>query len=192
MSATILRRRIVGALRSSKDAKPLKAADLITQNTLYNYPTIEALTAFLAGVVADPEGYTDGKSGKTSVEDMIKKYSAGLGGPLPAVATSVHAPGAGVVLLTGSTGNLGSQVLALLLEDRAVARVYTLNRGSSGSLSILERHRQRFEDKALDSSLLTSKKLVFIEADLTLPNFGLSEASFHEVSRPSSNIPRHT
>ena len=146
----------------------------MTQNTVYSYPTIEGLTSFLVALVGNPEGFTDEKSRKALIEEMVEKYGAGLDG--------IPRGKANVVLLTGSTGNLGSQILASLLQDENVKRVYTLNRPSS-STSMLKRHHERFKDKALDTSLLASERLVFVEGDTTLPNLGVSESTYEGVSR---------
>ena len=164
----------------------IKAADSVTQNAVYSYPTIEALSSFLAALVADPEAVTDNKSGKARIEEMIEKYSTGLDGtPPPEPTATATTPPAKVVLLTGSTGNLGAQILASLLEAENVERVYALNRPSSGSKSMFDRHRERFEDKALDDSLLASVKLVFLEGDAASPNLGMAENTYNEVSHAS-------
>jgi len=146
----------------------------VTQNTVYSYPTIEGLTSFLVALVSNPEGFTDEKSRKVLIEEMVEKYSADLDGTPRAKK---------VVLLTGSTGNLGSQILASLLQDENVKRVYALGRPSSGSTSMLKRHQERFKDKALDTSLLASERLVFVEGDTALPSLGVSESTYEDVSR---------
>ncbi|KAG6838456.1 hypothetical protein C0991_011540, partial [Blastosporella zonata] len=179
LSATILRRRIVGALRGSKVDATLKAAESITQNTVYTYPSIDALTAFLVRLVADPDGFKGGNDGKAQIEAMIEKYSAGLE-ISPSPIRPFSAPKSKVVLLTGSTGNLGSQILADLLLDPSVERVYALNRTSNRQASMLERHQERFTDKALDVELLRSDRLVFVEGDTALPGLGLQEELYRE------------
>ncbi|KAG6843342.1 hypothetical protein H0H93_001329, partial [Arthromyces matolae] len=140
LSATILRRRVSAALRASKDNAIINASEHITQNTVYSYPSIEALATFLVKLVADPRGYNGGSDPKEAVEAMIEKYSSGLDRPSSLQGPST--PGDKVVLLTGSTGNLGSQILADLLLDSTVHRVYALNRDSD-STPILERHIHR-------------------------------------------------
>lgn len=113
---------------------------------------------------------------------MISKYSSGLDEniqlPDPKLARNVLTE---TVFLTGSTGNVGSQLLATLLSMDRVRRVYSFNRPSSSSISIIDRHKERFEDKALDVALLSSEKLVFLEGDNDLPGLGLSEAMIIEV-----------
>ncbi|KAF8219495.1 putative aminoadipate reductase [Tricholoma matsutake] len=180
LSTTILRRRIVGALRTSKDPATINAAEFVTQKTVYDYLTIEGLASFLVALVADPEGLTDSKSGKARIEEMVEKYSAGLDGTVPAAPSGTN-PTTCVVLLTGSTGNLGAQILTSLLEDEKVELVYALNRPSTGSTTMLERHRDRFEDKALDAGMLASDKLVFVEGDAASPNLGLPEHTYEKL-----------
>ncbi|KNZ74034.1 Linear gramicidin synthase subunit D [Termitomyces sp. J132] len=188
LSATILRRRIAGALRASKDNLTVKAAENITQNTVYTYPSIESLTTFLVKLVADPEGFQDGKNAKVEIEAMIEKYSAGLDNSHSDFSV-LSTPKNKVILLTGSTGNLGSQILADLLLDSSVERVYALNRASTSS--ILERHTERFQDKGLDIKLLQSDRLAFVEGDAALSRFGLSDQLYNEI-RDSVTVIIHT
>ncbi|KAE9383585.1 acetyl-CoA synthetase-like protein [Gymnopus androsaceus JB14] len=178
LSATILRLRLVGAFRNSGIA-PL--ASTITQNIVYSYPKIEMLANVLEKVVANPSEGTialnASKSHEESIEEMISKYSHGLDTPLP--HPTLVDPTQQYVLLTGSTGNLGAQLLESLLLDDSVARVYTLNRPSTKT-SMYERHLARFQDKAFDISLLSSPKLVFLAGktsheDLSLPEDTLKE-----------------
>jgi FlaA1/EpsC-like NDP-sugar epimerase len=184
LSATFLRLRITGALRSSKELA--KAAEAVTQNVVYTYPTLDSLTEFIVEVVADPTGSRPKKAqgGSEAIEEMIKKYTVGLNVALPAQRSEAHER---VVLLTGSTGNIGAQILTDLLEDKGVHQIYALNRSSSGSQTILDRHRARFEDKGLDTSLLKSEKLIFINGDTSEERLGLDEATYNEVSVCSNN-----
>ncbi|KAG6847388.1 hypothetical protein H0H93_008505, partial [Arthromyces matolae] len=182
LSATILRRRLTGALRASKTSTTVQAAESITQNTVYSYPSIDKLTSFLVNLVADPSGFKVGQDPKEEIESMIAKYSLGLDSPISLHSTS-SAPLEKVVLLTGSTGNLGSQILADILLDSSVKRVYALNRASSGtgSAPILERHVERFVDKALDVKLLRDERLVFVEGDTATPGLGLPKELYEEI-----------
>ncbi|KAJ7865170.1 putative aminoadipate reductase [Mycena olivaceomarginata] len=160
LNATFLRLRIVGALRNSQGSHTTAAAQKISQNFVYAHPSIEELANAIAALVhgdADASG-----DAKTTVEDMITKYSAGFD------ATGLHEKSAAssngtVVLLTGSTGGLGSHVLEILLSLPSVDRVYAFNRKSRVPVS--ERQREAFVDRALEVTLLTSEKLVYLEGD---------------------------
>ena len=181
MTATILRRRITGALQSLKLSDGASTIKAVNQNTLYTYPTVDLLTGFLVEVVSRPNGTRVEGSPVAAIEKTIKKYSS-FPKPLTIDGGSGTADQNIVVLLTGSTGNLGSQILENLLLNSGICRVYTLNRASSTSLkSQLDRHLDRFGDKGLDIAALDSKKWTPLEGDLTKADLGLSEAVYKEV-----------
>ena len=175
LSATILRRRITGALQSTESEITKAAVTSINQNTVYSYPTIDRLTSYLVSLVADPNRTEDVKSHVDQIETMIAQYSNSW----PMVKGSAE-PGT-VVLLTGSTGNIGSHILEALLRDPRILRIYTYNRPSPRRVSLLDRHRERFEDKGFDKVLLTSERLVFLEGDASQNNLGVSSLVFNEV-----------
>lgn len=178
MSATFLRRRIIGALRASTDSAVQKAVESVNQNAVYTYPTVNDLTAFLVSL-AD-SGDDNVILPQTRMDEMIEKYSAGLKKSAPSTGPTPVRVGGAVVLLTGSTGNLGAEILAALLRADSVERVYTLNRPSDAR-SISARHEARLNDKGLDSSLLLSNKLVLIEGDAARYRLGLPDDLYDEV-----------
>ena len=176
LSATILRRRITGALQSTESEMTKAAVRFVNQNTVYTYPTVDRLTNYLVSLVADTNWTEDIKSHVDQIETMIAQYS----NPWPTVNGNAE-PGT-VVLLTGSTGNIGSHILEALLRDPRILRIYAYNRPSPRQVSLLDRHRERFEDKGFDKALLFSEKLKFLEGDASRNNLGLSSLVFNEVS----------
>ncbi|KAF9445951.1 putative aminoadipate reductase [Macrolepiota fuliginosa MF-IS2] len=170
LSATFLRRRVLSAIRSSKPS----AGKSISPNILYTYPTIEKLAQYLSGLVANPAQIQSSDGHVKSIEAMIEEYSVGL---------------APVVLLTGSTGHLGSQILANLLQDDTVKRVYAFNRPSRTTIE--DRHIDRFKHGGLDIDLLQSEKLRFVEAELSKKDLGVSGELYKEMQK-SVTIIIHT
>ncbi|KIK57240.1 hypothetical protein GYMLUDRAFT_229544 [Collybiopsis luxurians FD-317 M1] len=180
LSATILRLRIVGALRKSQNPSVTAVAKDISQALVYSHPTIELLTRSIAGLISNPNAESLQKSHEQAMEDMIEKYSKGLNIPI-SQTTAVDEPRTQeYVLLTGSTGNLGAQMLESLLAKEEVKKVYTLNRPSSKA-SMTDRHRVRFEDKGLNVSLLSSPKLVYLEGETSHEDLGLSQEQLSEL-----------
>ncbi|KAJ7146585.1 putative aminoadipate reductase [Mycena epipterygia] len=168
LNATFLRHRIVGALKDSTEKKVNAAALKIPQNFVYAYPSIEELAgAIMALVYENSNSSTGGK--KAIVEAMIVKYSQGLDEPI--IQQQVSSVGRTVVLLTGSTGGLGSHILEILLRLNSVERVYAFNR--SGRNPLPERQKAAFVDRALAVQLLSSKKLVYLEGDTSKSDLGL-------------------
>ncbi|KAJ3773057.1 putative aminoadipate reductase [Lentinula raphanica] len=176
LSSTILRLRLVSALRKSG----LTAlASTINQNIVYSYPTISQLSEAIVSMIFNPDDQTKKKTHEDLIEEMISKYSGGLDEPLPQPTYPIDQEKQ-VVLLTGSTGNIGAQLLANLLSNDSVAWVYALNRPSARA-SMYDRHRARFEDKALDVSLLSSPKLVFLAGETSHDDLDLPEDVLKEL-----------
>ncbi|KAF7985842.1 hypothetical protein HWV62_526 [Athelia sp. TMB] len=170
LSATCLRKQIMSALRSSSDPRVAQAVQKINQNVVFSHPTIKQLSAHIAQLVSGNEAGPI--SAIAAIEQMIEKYSVGL----TEVRKSTDTPGTPVVLLTGSTGGLGSYLLRALLLDERVERVYAYNRPARGEVTIHDRQRDAFLDKGFELELLQSPKLVYLEGDSALPQLGLSDA----------------
>ena len=183
LSVTYLRNRILGALRKSSDPEVKKAAAHIPHNVIFENPTIQLLSSRIAALVNDNgagQGVDFIEQHKQAINAMIEKYSVGLDGPVDGVLPSSPLVEPAVVLLTGSTGGLGSFLLSELLKSPAVQRVFAFNRPSS-TKSIEERQKSAFRDRGLEIDLLDSNKLVYVEADASLEKCGLSPAQYEEV-----------
>jgi hypothetical protein len=178
LGATILRHRLVGALQASKSPS---TARLVTQSTIYENSTISRLARFLVGAVTNPDHITSTTSRADEIERMIKKFSSAettsLSTDWDAVADRHHL----VVLITGTTGNLGAQLVDSFLRDARVTKLFTLNRPSSGVKGIKARHEERFIDKGLDVAHLADDRLVFLEGDASSVNLGLRDEIYEEV-----------
>lgn len=107
---------------------------------------------------------------------MVERYAASIPTRVPLPTTKQ------TVLLTGSTGALGSNLLAQMLADERVERIWAVNRHSKVK-SISERQRESFLDKALDIELLKLEggKLVFVEAELSQDRLGLDKHLYDQV-----------
>ncbi|KAF7347140.1 Acetyl-CoA synthetase-like protein [Mycena venus] len=169
LNATFLRHRIVGALKNSGDDATKAAAQKIAQNFIYAHPSIEELANAIAALVhGDSDDSEIGR--KALVEAMIAKYSKGFEEPIIHEKTDPSSGGM-VVLLTGSTGGLGSHILEILLALPSIERVYAFNRRGRAPAS--ERQRDAFLDRALDVKLLSSDKLVYLEGDTAREDLAL-------------------
>lgn len=162
-------------------------ADNLGNNIVYAYPTIVQLAVYIATLVANPADVQSSEDGKLNIERMIEKYTSGL----PTVSAVPASPSSlpTVVLLTGSTGSLGSYVLSLLLGDEKVQKVYAMNRPSSQSMAT--RHLTSFRERGLDERLLESPKLVYVEGDASLVRLGLDSALYEEVSSFAPSLLGH-
>ncbi|PCH35037.1 NAD(P)-binding protein [Wolfiporia cocos MD-104 SS10] len=184
LSATFLRNRIIGALRESTDPAINDAATRVSQNFVFQYPTLVALAAAVETLVAhsDARSSLSVYSPTAEIDAMVAKYAAKLPAR-PEGLKSWKDEGA-VVLLTGTTGSLGAHILTLLLADERVKRVYALNRG----LKVVERQRGAFENAGLPVALLDSPKLVLLSGDLSREDFGLDRQVLDEAAASVTHI----
>ncbi|ESK84561.1 nonribosomal peptide synthetase [Moniliophthora roreri MCA 2997] len=161
LSATILRLRLVSALRGGEK---VAAIAKINQNTVYTYHTVGALAEFVIGALTGQEDGDDSEEKMMQehikrIEDMVAKYSVK---PVSSLLPAARRTGFGkhVVLITGTTGSLGSQLLFDLLADSRVGTVYALNRRSTTS-DIVERQKAKFAEKNLDSRVIEDALVPF-------------------------------
>lgn len=83
-----------------------------------------------------------------------------------------------VVLITGTTGGFGCDVLEHLLRDDEVELVYAFNRpGTDG----MEKQRARFVERGLDVELLSLPKFRLVQAQLDIPDFGIDTVLLAEA-----------
>ena len=96
-----------------------------------------------------------------------------------------NAPHQETILITGTTGRLGSQLLTRILAKPEVVHVYALNRGTpEDSTTLEERHRKVFRAWGLDEHVLSGEKVTFLAGDLSKPQFNLDQETFERVSNP--------
>ena len=80
------------------------------------------------------------------------------------------------VILTGSSGALGSHLLEVLLKDPSVYHLYCLDRAPSLSSTRSDRNRRRNLTNH-DSSY----RVTFLTADISQPNFGLGHETYNNL-----------
>lgn len=161
LQATVLRRKIVaGISKAGGDGAGLRP------DFIFMFPTLarmlNALTCSAAAVAGSRED---------RIKDMALKYTSSVSG-------LGHTAGA-VVLLTGSTGSLGSFLLAQLAALPSVARVICLNRRSGRDLAL--RQKQALERGGIEIPPPHWAKVVVLEADLKTAGFGLPDAVYDSL-----------
>lgn len=174
LQATYIRNALMHALRSTTKV----SVHAIPTNVVYNHPSINAMTEFflrlLAGDTLDAD--TEHKKRLERMQKMLEKYSIDFAKPRWA---SENVNQGETVLITGSTGRLGSHLLSQMLQQPDVRRIYALNRGTSGH----DRQLQAFVTWGLDPALLEGgDKVVFCAADLAEKDLGLGNSLYEEVS----------
>ena len=164
------------ALRAIRDYSAL-AAKRLPINVVYQFPTIVSLTDAISRAVHGSFPATpDGVSTTDHLIRLSRLYSSDLPAR-PAQLVPRHR-GRDVVLVTGTTGGFGCDMLEHLLQDEDVHVVYAFNRKG---VPLMERHVARFRERDLDEDLLLSPKLKLIESELDVPSFGVDPLLLDEV-----------
>ena len=115
--------------------------------------------------------------------DLISEFSVDFPKHRPSIAQSP--PPGEVVLLTGSTGGLGSQLLSHLVSLPSVSHVYALNRRAGDGLkSLRERQVEALASRGLDIGIVGSPKVTLVEGDTAARDFGIDHSLYEEVSLP--------
>nr|VWP02499.1 M protein type 1 [Ganoderma boninense] len=179
LQATWIRNTILHAVR---ERSPV-AARRIPANIVFQAPTIEALTTAVLAVVHNSSSASPGGNTPQDLVRIAEEYASNL--PARPAVLREREFGADVVLITGTTGGFGCDVLEHLLRDDSVGKVYAFNRRGTQAL---ERQHARFRERGLDESLLSSTKFVMVEGALDAENFGLESALLDEIRASITHI----
>lgn len=130
-------------------------------------------------------------SGRNAIQvgdmrSLVEKYTSNfptrrvlLSEPTPPLSSPE--PVLNTILLVGSRGGIGANLLAQLLQSAQVRRVYTLNRPRTDGKTDQKRQADEFGAQGLDHSLAYSEKLVLLEGDTARLTLGLLDTVFGEV-----------
>lgn len=109
---------------------------------------------------------------------LVDEYTTGLPSRTPDVNVAETLAESGhVVLMTGSTGALGTFVLAELLLDPLVVMVYSVVRQANG----LSQQVAAFIDRGLNPDDLPLSKLEIIHGDASQERFGFGKPEWEQV-----------
>ncbi|RPD79527.1 acetyl-CoA synthetase-like protein [Lentinus tigrinus ALCF2SS1-7] len=175
LQATWIRNTILRAIRGQS----VEAAARIPMNIVFQAPTIMALTnAIMHALDSDRIHVSTILNPITS--DELVEFAEQLSANLPDCPSQLSplASIKDVVLITGTTGGFGCDVLEHLLREDEVELVYAFNRPG---VDVTERQRGRFVERGLDVGLLSSPKFQLVEAELDVPGFGISTTLLDEI-----------
>ena len=156
----------------------------VPRNIVYTENTINRLVDATMSATLDHGGETLGER-RTRLESMIDRFSCELGThiPVPTLTSSTTTHKGSIILLTGSTGSLGCHILASLLQDPSVERIYCLARSLKSD--VRARIHAQFGLYGLPTSLLEHNlhRVTFMEAHLAAPDLAVEPKRLSEVKR---------
>lgn len=144
-------------------------------STVYQNPTISEL----AGAVKTIRGYSI-RDDRDIMEPLLKTYRQ-LINEIPAPETSSSLSSRKIlcdIILTGSTGTLGSMILQALLDRKqVVGHVFCLNRGPDGGRLA---QAKKWAGLNGDASIL-EERVTFLQANLAYPRLGLDPEAYEKL-----------
>ncbi|KAF7872907.1 uncharacterized protein EAF02_008978 [Botrytis sinoallii] len=160
---------------------------------LYTNPSVKSLaeTIIQLSSLHEAEKSSDSKSREQGTHDSLVEYKAildeiappdnqtHLNGVKDADGTSSEEK---IVVLTGSTGTLGSYILQTLLSSSAVSHIFCLNR-TAGEQSQIKRSKAHGLPTEFPSNRVT-----FLQANLSEERLGLEPEIFEKVKASATHI----
>lgn len=87
------------------------------------------------------------------------------------------------VAIIGSTGYIGSHLVATLLKNTAISHIYCLNRGSDISAS-----KNKTLSKLDDNTAVALEKITFLRVKLGAPRLGLADGQYQEIANKADVV----
>ncbi|KAF7884733.1 uncharacterized protein EAF02_005069 [Botrytis sinoallii] len=154
---------------------------------LYTNPSIAQLLQSIIAMSKDESNTNtvNASNRRHKIEETLQKYVQ-----LVDRISSKHAFGEKsspvnehVVVLTGSTGSLGSYILRTLMQDKSVSHIYCFDRTSSAHSRHLEKNKKNNESTDFPAS-----KVTFLKTDLSKPNFDLDDEIYRRIQSPATDV----
>jgi len=168
--------KLLRHIRASLKQQDLHLSSDLTPKVIYQNPSPESLSrSLLALFHATESELTESDQSSDDLVRLRARYSSRIRELSEDVDTGF------TVLLTGSTGSLGSYLLDKLMRDPRVDRVICLNRAGS------EKNRQ----SGIQSSrgLQTDfAKVKFLETDLSQESFGLDRETYTSLKGRATHV----
>lgn len=161
---------------------------------IYERPTATQMAQKLHSMLRESGNENNTSDDAVNVVELLDKYEAkvrklfdvkssqnGLNGN----GTNGHSQGQ-VVAVTGTTGSMGSYLLATLLARSDVAKVICLNRASDA----MEKQAVALKSRGLSGleAAVEQRRVVFMKIDVAAPKLGLTEEDYSILVHETTSI----
>ncbi|KAH0828740.1 male sterility protein-domain-containing protein [Lanmaoa asiatica] len=182
LQATRIRLILFHALQSTAKLDTRK----FSGNIVYQYRTIAGLATFATRTARACLRHCTESSQARCLEmtEMVESHSLNY----PEHHPSIPPPYDDVVLITGTTGLFGSNLLAQFLQSPRISRVYAFNRRKSRPGSVVERQAALLQASGWDPALARHPKLTFLEANARQSHLGLPQELYEQLLSSVTHI----
>ena len=148
----------------------------VAPSTIYTRPTLSELTIEIMDLSSKSRNapVVDDIAREKRMSSILQQYSSSVKPPQKGHRTQGDGPP--VIILTGSTGTLGSYLLNSLNSSPSVLKIYCLNRSSNS----FERQVAQIASQGLSTDW-DPQRVVFLTVDLSQDRLGLTESIYDEL-----------
>lgn len=151
----------------------------ITSRILYENPSISKLSSAMCELLNNQDlnsnGCTRDSRRVEEMKSLVDKYSSNI--PCMSQRKVFHRTKAPLnVILTGSTGSLGSQILDRLLKDPKIGTIYCLDRSADANKRFIE--RRLAQGKRINNPF---SRIRWLQVNTSELKFGLSAKKFDDL-----------
>lgn len=133
----------------------------------------EALQTGTTAKVHTHKKASDLQARKDAVDRYVTKYAANFSSPTPLSSAAMPDPNAKVILVTGASGSLGSNLVYLLAQRPDVKQVVCLNRQHKTDMDPTTRQYKAMREKGIRFPEGLKHKLLVLQTDSAKPMLGL-------------------
>ncbi|KAI9935093.1 hypothetical protein MW887_000714 [Aspergillus wentii] len=155
---------------AARHLQPKEQSEINSQH-IYTNPSVNQLSQFFHSLVTGHHPISPKSNRSSKITDLIDRFSRGFG--------QKH-----TVLLTGSTGSLGSYILHELLLDMSIVKIYSLNRSPDAD----RRQLESFTSKGLSIHPSQLNKIEYVHSNLGEENLGLDEFTYKKMTASVDTI----
>ncbi|KAG6828985.1 hypothetical protein H0H92_006107 [Tricholoma furcatifolium] len=149
------------------------------RDVLYEHPSLTSLTKFIAGV----ELNTAQEPVVVSEVETMVAWVASITSQIKRPIYDTRKPRRlkNAVLITGTTGTLGCHLLCNLLTRPHISHIYAVNRlHAEGGTTLIQRQAKAIEENGLHTSVLSDRRVTFIELDITDETWNIDKNLYEE------------
>ena len=180
------------ALKQKRDAEAVESA--LNKSFIYSHPTVASQRKALATFALDRNGPNnlDGPSRTALMLRAVDEHCKVVAAMSPEMHHSrlngSKEPEGRIVVVTGSTGNLGSSLVHSLVQDTNVSLVYCLNRPSYSHRDESDRQSGAFNKAGICFPKHLWPKLIPVVVEPQEPDFGIAPELYKQLQSASHLI----
>ncbi|KAJ5650936.1 acetyl-CoA synthetase-like protein [Penicillium longicatenatum] len=147
--------------------------------TIYTYPTITQLAKYAYSLVSSPTSAAAVADDSAVCRALVDKYTQNL----PATIPNKPAPAdeSQVLIITGTTGTIGSYLLDIAIANPRVRHIFCLNRAADGQA----RQTEASASRGLSTDFTRAE---FLQVDLAEPTLGLAADNYDRLAREADRV----